>query len=85
MNRPYIRRIWGELHWLCFVFIFFALGVLQTVRGVEFLEDLSLYVFVAPLVIFGILDSIINREFAFFPWNRKDADEEVVNDERDNF
>ena len=85
MNRPYIRRIWGELHWFCFVFIFLALGVVQTVRGVEFLEDLSLYVFVAPLVIFGILDSIINGEFAFFPWNRKDADEEVVNDERDSF
>ncbi|MDC0169362.1 hypothetical protein OAI42_00595 [bacterium] len=70
---------------MCFIFVSFAIYEVQAILGLQFLEDLSLYVFVAPLVIFGILDSIINREFAFFPWNRKDADEEVVNDERDNF
>ncbi len=70
---------------MCILFVFFSFEQTQAILGLQFLEDLSLYVFVAPLVIFGILDSIINGEFAFFPWNRKDADEEVVNDERDSF
>ena len=78
-------NIWKGLHYMCFIFVSFAIYEVQAILGLQFLEDLSLYVFVAPLVIFGILDSIINREFAFFPWNRKDADEEVVNDERDSF
>ena len=69
------------------VFHFCKLSIyeVQAILGLQFLEDLSLYAFFAPLVIFMTLDSIINREFAFFPWNRKDADEEVVNDERDSF
>jgi len=85
MNRPYIRRIWGELHWFCFVFIFLALGVVQTVRGVEFLEDLSLYVFFAPWLIFVVVDRLITGKLTVFPWKRKDADRKVVNDERDGY
>ena len=76
---------WKSVHYLCILFVFFSFEQTQAILGLQFLEDLSLYVFVAPLFIFGILDSIINREFAFFPWNRKDADEEVVNEERDSY
>ena len=89
MNRPYIRRIWGELHWLCFVFIFLALSSAsslgETVRRVEFLEDLSLYVFFAPWLIFVVVDRLITGKLTVFPWKRKDADKKVVNDERDGY
>ena len=81
MNRPYIRRIWGELHWLCFVFIFLALSSAsslgETVRRVEFLEDLSLYVFFAPWLIFVVVDKLITGKLTVFPWKRKDAVETI--------
>ena len=80
-------NIWKSLHYLSFIFVLFAFDQVQAILGIQFGEDWPLYIFFAPLITFLTLDSIINRdtEHGAFPWQRKDADEEVVNDERDSF
>jgi hypothetical protein len=32
-----------------------------------------------------VVDRIVNGKLTAFPWQRKDADKKVVNDERDGF
>ena len=77
MNRPYIRRIWGQLHWLCFVFIFFSLDMVRTVNRVEWLEDIHRSFFIAPWLIFVVVDRLITGKLNVYPWKRKDAVETI--------
>jgi hypothetical protein len=76
-----------SLHYLSFIFVLFGFDQVQAFLGIQFGEDWPLYIFFVPWFIFGVVDNIINRDtkHGAYPWQRKDADKKVVNDERDSF
>ena len=75
---------WKIAHYLCFIFILFGFDQVQAILGIQFLE-FHRYLFTAPWLIFVVVDRIVNGKLTAFPWQRKDADKKVVNDERDSF
>jgi hypothetical protein len=76
---------WKSVHYLCILFVFFSFEQTQAILGLQFLEDLHRNFFIAPWIILVVADRIINGKFIWLPWQRKDADKEVVNDERDRY
>ena len=63
----------------------FGFDQVQAFLGIQFGEDMARQVFMAPWLIFVVVDRIVNGKLTVFPWQRKDADKKVVNDERDSF
>lgn len=79
-------NIWKSVHYLCFILFFLGFEQVQEILDLQFHKDwLTHKLFVAPLAIFMTLDGIANAKFTWFPWQRKDADKKVVNDERDGY
>ena len=72
------------MHYLSFSFILFAFAKVRAILGIQFLE-FHRYFFMAPWLIFVVVDRLITGKLTVFPWKRKDADKKVVNDERDGF
>ena len=77
-------NIWKSLHYLCFSFILFAFDEVRAILGIQFDEDMAMQVFMAPWLIFVVLDRIVNGKLTMFPWQRNDPDE-VKNDKRESF
>ena len=76
---------WKIAHYLCFIFVLFGFDQVQAILGIQFGGDMVMQVFMAPWLIFVVVDRIVNGKLTIFPWQRKDADKKVVNDERDSF
>ena len=78
-------NIWKSMHYLSFSFILFAFAKVRAILGIQFGGDMVMQVFMAPWLIFVVVDRLITGKLTVFPWKRKDADKKVVNDERDGF
>ena len=78
-------NIWKSIHYLSFSFILLAFDEVRAFLGFQSAEDMAMQVFMAPWLIFVVVDRIVNGKLTMFPWQRKDTDKKVVNDERDSF
>ena len=79
-------NIWKSAHYLCFILFFLGFDQVQEILDLPFHKDwLTQQLFIAPLAIFITLDRIAHEKYTWFPWQRKDADRKVVNEERDNY